>query len=239
VDDGKGAATYVDVEGGYYISPWKYDVESISLTVTYQGEDYKVKTKDLELDGLTEVKVSVYELDSKVVTSTESAPDDAKKIAKFKIDLEKWTVTAMPKTGDLEMAVKFQYKNAVPADASNADAYPLDTAAQEQAEGGLGLLVHQLHAPLEAHGPRLVGGAAGGAAGDPNPGQGPVGDARLPDRAYRGPEQPLAVPDALLADRGPDTGHAVLELRLRPVLREGQDLQSLGGGEVDDIGPVA
>ena len=97
VDDGKGTATYVDVEGGYYISPWKYDVESISLTVTYQGEDYKVKTKDLELDGLTEVKVSVYELDSKVVTSTESAPDDAKKIAKFKIDLEKWTVTAMPK----------------------------------------------------------------------------------------------------------------------------------------------
>lgn len=138
MDDGKGAATYVDVEGGYYISPWKYDVESISLTVTYQGEDYKVKTKDLELDGLTEVKVSVYELDGKVVTSTESAPDDAKKIAKFKIDLEKWTVTAMPKTGDLEMAVKFQYKDAVPADASNADAYPLDTAAQEQAEAPAG-----------------------------------------------------------------------------------------------------
>ena len=138
VDDGKGTATYVDVEGGYYISPWKYDVESISLTVTYNGEDYKVKTKDLKLDGLTEVKVSVYELDGKVVTSTESAPDEAKKIAKFKIDLEKWTVIAMPKTGDLEMAVKFQYKDAVPADAGNADAYPLDSAAQEQVEAPAG-----------------------------------------------------------------------------------------------------
>ena len=138
VDDGKGAATYVDVEGGYYISPWKYDVESISLTVTYNGEDYKVKTKDLKLDGLTEVKVSVYELDGKVVTSTESAPDAAKKIAKFKIDLETWTVIAMPKTGDLEMAVKFQYKDAVPADANNADAYPLDSAAQEQVEAPAG-----------------------------------------------------------------------------------------------------
>ncbi len=138
VDDGKGTATYVDVEGGYYISPWKYDVESISLTVTYNGEDYKVKTKDLKLDGFTEVKVSVYELDGKVVTSTESAPDEAKKIAKFKIDLEKWTVIAMPKTGDLEMAVKFQYKDAVPADASNADAYPLDSAAQEQVEAPAG-----------------------------------------------------------------------------------------------------
>lgn len=138
VDDGKGTATYVDVEGGYYISPWKYDVESISLTVTYNGEDYKVKTKDLKLDGLTEVKVSVYELDGKVVTSTESAPDEAKKIAKFKIDLEKWTVIAMPKTGDLEMAVKFQYKDAVPADAGNTDAYPLDSAAQEQVEAPAG-----------------------------------------------------------------------------------------------------
>lgn len=49
LDDGKGTATYVDVEGGYYISPWKYDVENISLTVTYGGQDYKVKTKDLKL----------------------------------------------------------------------------------------------------------------------------------------------------------------------------------------------
>ena len=56
VDDGKGTATYVDVEGGYYISPWKYDVENISLTVTYKGEDYKVKTKDLKLDGLKDVR---------------------------------------------------------------------------------------------------------------------------------------------------------------------------------------
>lgn len=54
-------------------------MENISLTVTYGGQDYKVKTKDLKLDGLTEVKVSVYELDGKVVTSTESAPDDAEK----------------------------------------------------------------------------------------------------------------------------------------------------------------
>lgn len=138
LDDGKGTATYVDVEGGYYISPWKYDVENISLTVTYGGQDYKVKTKDLKLDGLTEVKVSVYELDGKVVTSTESAPDDAEKIAKFKIDLEKWTVIAMPKTDGLEMAVKFQYKDAVPSDASNTDAYPLDTAAQQQVEAPAG-----------------------------------------------------------------------------------------------------
>lgn len=138
LDDGKGTATYVDVEGGYYISPWKYDVENISLTVTYGGQDYKVKTKDLKLDGLTEVKVSVYELDGKVVTSTKSAPDDAEKIAKFKIDLEKWTVIAMPKTDGLEMAVKFQYKDAVPSDASNTDAYPLDTAAQQQVEAPAG-----------------------------------------------------------------------------------------------------
>ena len=80
VDDGKGTATYVDVEGGYYISPWKYDVENISLTVTYKGEDYKVKTKDLKLDGLKDVKVSVFELNGKVETSTESAPDEAKKV---------------------------------------------------------------------------------------------------------------------------------------------------------------
>lgn len=138
LDDGKGSATYVDVEGGYYISPWKYEVESISLTVTYHGADYKVKTKDLKLDGLTEVKVSVYELDGKVVTSTESAPDEAEKIAKFKIDLEKWTVIAMPKTGDLEMAVKFQYKDAMPTADANSDAYPLDTAAQEQVEAPAG-----------------------------------------------------------------------------------------------------
>ena len=134
VDDGKGTATYVDVEGGYYISPWKYDVESVSLTVVYNGEEYKVKTKDLKLDGLTEVKVSVYELDGQVVTSTESAPDDAKKIAKFKVDLGTWTVIAMPKTEDLEMAVKYQYKDAKPEDANNVDAHPLDTAAQQQAE---------------------------------------------------------------------------------------------------------
>ncbi len=138
VDDGKGTATYVDVEGGYYISPWKYDVENISLTVTYKGEDYKVKTKDLKLDGLKEVKVSVFELKGKVETSTESAPDDAEKIAKFKVDLENWTVIAMPKTDDLEMAVKFQYKDAKPEDASNVDAFPLDAAAQEQAEAPAG-----------------------------------------------------------------------------------------------------
>nr|WP_325212532.1 S-layer homology domain-containing protein [uncultured Oscillibacter sp.] len=138
VDDGKGTATYVDVEGGYYISPWKYDVENISLTVTYKGEDYKVKTEELKLDGLKEVKVSVFELDGKVETSTESAPDDAKKVAKFKVDLETWTVIAMPKTEDLEMAVKFQYKDAKPEDAKNADAFPLDSAAQEQAEAPAG-----------------------------------------------------------------------------------------------------
>lgn len=138
VDDGKGTATYVEVEGGYYISPWKYGVENISLTVTYKGEDYKVKTKDLKLDGLKDVKVSVFEQDGKVITSTESAPDDAKKIAKFKVDLEKWTVIAMPKTEDLEMAVKFQYKDAKPADAKNVDAFPLDSAALEQVEAPAG-----------------------------------------------------------------------------------------------------
>lgn len=138
VDDGKGTATYVDVEGGYYISPWKYDVENISLTVTYKGQDYKAKTKDLELDGLKDVKVSVFELDGKVVTSTESAPDEAEKVAKFKVNLENWTVIAMPKTDGLEMAVKFQYKNAVPAAANNVDAFPLDTAAQEQVEAPAG-----------------------------------------------------------------------------------------------------
>ncbi len=138
VDDGKGTATYVDVEGGYYISPWKYDVENISLTVTYKGEDYKVKTEDLKLDGLKDVKVSVFELDGKVETSTESAPDEAKKVAKFKVDLENWTVIAMPKTEDLEMAVKFQYKDAKPADANNVDAFPLNAAAQEQAEAPAG-----------------------------------------------------------------------------------------------------
>ena len=138
VEDGKGAATYVEVEGGYYISPWKYDVENISLTVTYNGEDYKVKTKDLKLEGLKDVKVSVFEQDGKVVTSTESAPDGAKKIAKFKVDLENWTVIAMPKTEGLEMAVKFQYKDAKPDEAKNVDAVPLDTAAQEQAEAPAG-----------------------------------------------------------------------------------------------------
>ena len=138
VDDGKGTATYVDVEGGYYISPWKYDVENISLTVTYKGEDYKVKTKDLKLDGLKDVKVSVFELNGKVETSTESAPDDAKKVAKFKVDLENWSVIAMPKTEDLEMAVKFQYKDAKPEDAKNVDAFPLNAAAQEQAEAPAG-----------------------------------------------------------------------------------------------------
>ena len=138
VEDGKGTATYVDVEGGYYISPWKYDVENISLTVTYKGEDYKVKTKDLKLDGLKDVKVSVFEKDGKVETSTESAPDDAKKVAKFKVDLETWTVIAMPKTEDLEMAVKFQYKDAKPEDAKNADAFPLDAAAQAQTEAPAG-----------------------------------------------------------------------------------------------------
>ncbi len=66
VDDGKGSATYVDVEGGCYSSPWKYDVENISLTVTYKGEDYKVKTKDLELEGLKDVKISVFELFDKL-----------------------------------------------------------------------------------------------------------------------------------------------------------------------------
>lgn len=138
VDDGKGAAIYVDVEGGYYISPWKYDVEGVSLTTTYKGEDYKVKTKDLELDGLNEVKVSVFELDGKVVTSTDSAPDNAKKIAKFKVNLENWTVIAMPKTEDLELAVKFQYKDAKPSDANNVDAFPLDAAAQEQVDAPAG-----------------------------------------------------------------------------------------------------
>ena len=138
VEDGKGTATYVDVEGGYYISPWKYDVENISLTVTYQGEDYKVKTKDLKLDGLKDVKVSVFELAGKVETSTESAPDGAKKIAKFKVDLENWTVIAMPKTEGLEMAVKFQYKDAKPDDAKSVDAFPLDDAAQAQAEAPAG-----------------------------------------------------------------------------------------------------
>lgn len=138
VDDGKGSATYVDVEGGCYISPWKYDVENISLTVTYKGEDYKVKTKDLELEGLKDVKISVFELNGKVETSTESAPDDTKKIAKFKVDLENWTVIAMPKTDDLEMAVKFQYKDAVPGESNNVDAFPLNTAAQEQVEAPAG-----------------------------------------------------------------------------------------------------
>ena len=144
VDDGKGTATYVDVEGGYYISPWKYTVESISLTTTYKGTDYKTKTKDLKLDGLSEVKVSVYELNGKVVTSTESAPDDAEKIAKFKIDLSTWTVIAMPKTEGLEMAVKFQYKDAKPDDANNVDAYPLNASAQEQADAPAGAvqLIH-------------------------------------------------------------------------------------------------
>ena len=56
VEDGEGTATYVDVEGGYYISPWKYEVENISLTVTYKGEDYKVKTEELDLDGLKDVR---------------------------------------------------------------------------------------------------------------------------------------------------------------------------------------
>lgn len=138
VEDGKGTATYVDVEGGYYISPWKYEVENISLTVTYKGEDYKVKTEELKLDGLKDVKVSVFEKDGKVETSTESAPDDAKKVAKFKVDLENWTVIAMPKTEDLEMAVKFQYKDAKPEDAKSVDAFPLDKAAQAQAEAPAG-----------------------------------------------------------------------------------------------------
>ena len=138
VDDGKGSSTYVDVEGGYYISPWKYTVENISLTVTYKGNDYKVKTKDLKLDGLKDVKVSVFELDGKVVTSTESAPDEAEKIAKFKVDLENWTVIAMPKTDGLELAVKFQYRNAKPDKANNVDAFPLNTAALEQVEAPAG-----------------------------------------------------------------------------------------------------
>lgn len=144
VDDVKGSATYVDVEGGYYISPFKYTVENISLTVTYKGNDYKAKTKDLKLDGLSEVKVSVYELDGKVVVSTESAPDNAEKIAKFKVDLKTWTVIAMPKTEGLEMAVKFQYKDAKPAGANNIDAYPLDASALEQAEAPAGAvqLIH-------------------------------------------------------------------------------------------------
>ena len=76
------------------------------------------------------MKVSVFEKDGKVETSTESAPDDAKKVAKFKVDLENWTVIAMPKTEDLEMAVKFQYKDAKPEDAKSVDAFPLDKAAQ-------------------------------------------------------------------------------------------------------------
>lgn len=138
VEDGEGTATYVDVEGGYYISPWKYEVENISLTVTYKGEDYKVKTEELDLDGLKDVKVSVFERDGKVETSTESAPDDAEKIAKFKVDLETWTVIAMPKTGDLEMAVKFQYKDAKPDGAKSVDAFPLDKAAQAQAQAPAG-----------------------------------------------------------------------------------------------------
>lgn len=138
MDDGKGAATYVDVEGGYYISPWKYDVESISMTVTYKGADYKAKTKELALDGLSEVKVSVFEQAGKVVVSTESAPDDAEKIAKFKVDLKTWTVIAMPKTDGLEMAVKYQYKDAKPDAANNVDAYPLNTAAAAQAEAPAG-----------------------------------------------------------------------------------------------------
>lgn len=138
VDDGKGTATYVEVEGGYYISPWKYEVENVSLTVTYQGEDYKAKTEELKLDGLKDVKVSVFELNGKVEVSTESAPDEAKKIAKFKVDLENWTVIAMPKTEDLEMAVKFQYKDAKPTDANNVDAVPLDAAAQAQTEAPAG-----------------------------------------------------------------------------------------------------
>ena len=144
VDDGKGTATYVDVEGGYYVSPWKYTVENISLTVTYKGTDYKAKTKDLKLDGLSEVKVSVYEQGGKVVVNTESAPDDAEKIAKFKVDLKTWTVIAMPKTEGLEMAVKFQYKDAKPSDANNVDAYPLDASAQQQAEAPAGTvqLIH-------------------------------------------------------------------------------------------------
>lgn len=138
VEDGEGTATYVDVEGGYYISPWKYEVENISLTVTYKGEDYKVKTEELDLDGLKDVKVSVFERDGKVETSTGSAPDDAEKIAKFKVDLETWTVIAMPKTGDLEMAVKFQYKDAKPDGAKSVDAFPLDKAAQAQAQAPAG-----------------------------------------------------------------------------------------------------
>ncbi|MCI8803422.1 MAG: S-layer homology domain-containing protein [Oscillibacter sp.] len=138
VDDGKGTATYVEVEGGYYISPWKYDVESISLTVTYNGEDYKVKTKDMNLEGLEDVKISVYELDGKVIAGTESAPDEAKKIAKFKVDLTNWTVVAMPKTEGLDLAVKFQYKDATPAEENNVDAFPLDSAAQAQVEAPAG-----------------------------------------------------------------------------------------------------
>ncbi|WP_298033040.1 S-layer homology domain-containing protein [uncultured Dysosmobacter sp.] len=144
VDDGKGAATYVEVEGGYYVSPWKYTVENISLTVTYKGTDYKSKTKDLKLDGLNEVKISVFEQGGKVIVSTESAPDGAEKIAKFKVDLKTWTVIAMPKTEGLEMAVKFQYKDAKPDPAKNVDAYPLDASALEQAEAETGTvqLIH-------------------------------------------------------------------------------------------------
>ena len=44
----------------------------------------------------------------------------------------------MPKTEDLEMAVKFQYKDAKPEDAKNVDAFPLNAAAQEQAEAPAG-----------------------------------------------------------------------------------------------------
>lgn len=138
VDDGRGTATYVEVEGGYYISPWKYEVESVSLTVTYFGTDYKVKTRDLDLAGLSEVKISVFEQGGKVIVSTESAPDDAEKIAKFKIDLVNWTIVAMPKTNGLEMAVKYQYKDVKLEDSSNVDAFPLDSAAQEQVEAPAG-----------------------------------------------------------------------------------------------------
>ena len=80
-----------------------------------------------------------------------------------------------------------------------------------------------------------MGCAAGGTAGDADLGQGSVGDARFPDSLHQSPEDPLTVPDPLLAGGGPDAGHTVFKLGGRAVLGDGQHLLRLGGGEIDDI----
>ena len=127
VEDGIGQATMVEMESGYYVSPWKYDVKSVSITCEWKGQEQKLKTEEIKVEpGVEELKLYFYAEGGKLKAAPNGQPEEADKVAKIKFFPATNTMYVIAKTEGVKMSVKYKYKDAKQEAAKDVEAYPLN-----------------------------------------------------------------------------------------------------------------